>query len=332
MALKITDDYDGYETRYPKLLEHVNTQLDVNFWSATEAKVESDALELKYTISEEGRRAIKMMLPMFLRYELNVSDFWTKIYPKMFKAPECLDGAAAINMMERCVHARFYDKVNKVFELDEDAHYLSYARDPVFKERAKWIGKLLNDEDYKLACLAFGLVEASGLFSLFALLRSFQANGHNEIPAVVKGTKQSAIDERLHSLFLSDSFRYYYAELGMTINEDTYYLEKLHEQAQVMYLHEEHIIDSIIPDGKGLNGITREEYKTFVKRRIDEYFERLGCEKTPFGVTESSLDHLFDIQNEAYSEPDFFTKGVNKEYEVSWVEDDFVKCWYASEN
>ena len=230
-------------------------------------------------------------------------------------------------MMERCVHARFYDKVNKVFELDDDSHYLSYSRDPVFKERARWIGKLLADKDYKMVCLAFGLVEASGLFSLFALLRSFQANGHNEIPATVKGTKQSAIDERLHSLFLSDSFQYYYAELGMTINEDTEYLNKLFEQAQVMYLHEEHIIDSIIPDGKGLNGITRDDYKTFVKRRIDEYFERLGCNTTPFGVKSSSLDHLFDIQNEAYSEPDFFTKGQNKEYEVSWDEDAFVKCW-----
>lgn len=323
----ITDDYDGYERKYPLLDELMFTQLDVNFWSSTEAKVESDALELKYTIPEDGRTSIKMMLPMFLRYELDVSRFWTHIYPQMFKAVECLDGAAAINMMERCVHAIFYDKVNKVFELNTDTHYLSYADDPVFKDRARWIGNLLKGEDVKLTCLAFGMVEAAGLFSLFALLRSFQANGYNHIPAVVKGTKQSAIDERLHSHFLTRSFRYYYGELGTSINEDTYYLEKLHEQADIMFLHEEHIIDSIIPDGEGLNGISREQYKLFVKRRIDEYFERLGATETHFGVESSELDELFDIQNDAYSEPDFFTKGQNKEYEVSWNTEAFVSCW-----
>ena len=322
----ITDEYDGYETRYPRLLEHVNTQLDVNYWTATEADVASDALELKYTISEDGREAIKKMLPAFLRYELMVSDFWVSVYPAFFKAVECLDGASAINMIERCVHARFYDKVNKVFGLDKDSHYLSYLEDPIFKERARWIGNLMSCGDNKMICLAFGLIEASALFSLFALLRSFQANGHNEIPAVVKGTKQSAIDERLHSLFLSDSFLYYYTELGMTINEDVEYLDKLLEMSKYMYLNEEHIIDSIIPES-GLNGISCEEFKLFVKRRIDEYFERLGSDRVPFGVKSSSLDALFDIQNEAYSEPDFFTKGQNKEYEVSWDTEKFGKCW-----
>jgi ribonucleotide reductase beta subunit family protein with ferritin-like domain len=324
--LLITDEYDGYEVRYPELLEHMNTQLDVNFWSATEADVEADALELKYTIPEQGRKAIKMMLPMFTRYEMIVSDFWTHTYQNMFKAPECKDVASAINMMERCVHARFYDKVNKVFGLDNDESYLSYTNDPVFKSRVKWIGELLCNEDDKLVCLAFGLIEAAALFSLFALLRSFQANGNNYIAATVKGTKQSAIDERLHSLVLSDSFRYYYAELGITINEDVDYLSKVLEAAQQLYLHEEHIIDSIIPEN-GLNGVSREEYKLFVKRRIDEYFERLGSKTLPFNVGYSSLDAWFDIQNEAYSEPDFFTKGAGKEYESGWDEDGLVKAW-----
>lgn len=328
VKLKITECNGGYESRYPQILKRVETQLEVNYWTPKETKVESDNLELKYTISEKARNSIKMMLPMFLRYELNVSEFWTEVYPKFFKAPECLDAAAAINMIERCVHARFYDKVNKVYGLDNDKSYLSYADDPVFKARAKWIGDLLKSDDLKLVCLIFGLIEAAGLFSLFALLRSFQANGHNEIPVVVKGTKQSAVDERLHSMVLSDSFRIYYNELGMTINEDVYYLNLLNEAAQVMYGHEEHIIDSLIPDGEdGYNGITRFEYKTFIKRRIDEYFERLGVVITPFGVKESKLDELFDIQNEAYSEPDFFTKGVNKEYEASWDEEAFTECW-----
>lgn len=324
--LKITDSYDGYELRYPKLLEHVNTQLDVNYWTATETKVENDALELKYKLTEEQRNAVKKILPMFLRYELNVSDFWTDVYPKFFKAQECKDLAAAINMIERCVHARFYDKINKVYGLDTDDFYLSFLDDKDFKERSKWIGKLLKSKDLKMVCLAFGLIEAAALFSNFALLRSFQANGFNLIPTTVKGTKSSALDERLHSLALSDSFLYYYSELGMTINDDVEYLSKLKEQADVMFKNEEHIIDSIIPEN-GLNKVSRQDFKDFVKRRIDEYFERLGCFETPFGTKESKLDVWFEIQNEAYSETDFFYGGVTKEYEVSWDSVGFGKCW-----
>lgn len=324
--LFITSDYDGYELRYPKLLEHVNTQLDVNYWTATETKVENDALELKYKLTEEQREAVKKILPMFLRYELNVSDFWTDIYPKFFKAQECKDLAAAINMIERCVHARFYDKINKVYGLDTDEFYLSFLEDKDFKERSKWVGKLLKSKDLKQACLAFGLIEAAALFSNFALLRSFQANGYNLIPTTVKGTKSSALDERLHSLALSDSFLYYYGELGITINEDTQYLTALFEQAEIMFKNEEHIIDSIIPV-TGLNKVSRQDFKDFVKRRIDEYFERLGCSKTPFGTKDSKLDAWFEIQNEAYSETDFFYGGVTKEYEVSWNAEGFGKCW-----
>ena len=78
-----------------------------------------------------------------------------------------------------------------------------YLTDPVFKERAKWLGETLRNEDKHLVCLVFGLVEGVSLFSMFALLRSFQANGYNLIATTVKGTKQSAIDEAYCTLSTS---------------------------------------------------------------------------------------------------------------------------------
>lgn len=323
--LKITDDYDGYELRYPKLLELADRQLEKQLWFKGEARVDKEAIELNYKLSQEQQSAIKKLLPIFLRYELIVSDFWTDVYPKVFKAPECKDAAAAVNMIERCVHARFYDEINKVYKFDKDSDYLSYLDDPAFRERAKWIGNLLKHEDKEFVCLAFGMIEAAALFSAFALIRSFQANGYNLIPATVKGTKQSALDERLHSEILTTTFQYKYAELGTTINEDER-LPKLFEQAYVMFANEEHIIDEVIPE-EGLNKVSRDQYKLFVKRRIDEYFERLGCTGTPFGVVSSELDEWFDIQNKVYSEPDFFVNGSGKEYESGWNKDAFGVVW-----
>ena len=37
--LRITEDYDGYETRYPKLLELSDKKLEKQLWFASEVKV-----------------------------------------------------------------------------------------------------------------------------------------------------------------------------------------------------------------------------------------------------------------------------------------------------
>lgn len=326
---KITDETESYSvSKYPLIKKLMDEQLDKNFWTATEILVENDKLELLYKLDEDQQNAIKKILPMFLRYELEVADYWGEIYPKLFKAPECQALAAAIKMIELCVHAPFYNKINIEYGMDTDEDYLSFLTDPDFVDRAKWIRDILSDPDPKKITLAFGMIEASALFSNFVLLRSFQYKGINLIPAIVRGTVQSARDERLHSLAITTTMRYYYAEKGMTINDDKEYLDMLFEQANIMFENEKHIIKSIVPDTEyGLNGITRSEYEKFVKRRIDEYFERLGCDRTPFGIKYSELDELFEIQQESYKESDFFNKGVNSEYETIWIKNDLIKAW-----
>lgn len=181
-GLGITSPYDGYETRYPKLLELSNKQIEKQMWFASEAKVvEEDRLEMLYKLTPLQQKVIKAILPMFRKYEDNVADFWIKVFMEYFLSHECQEGGVVIAMMERAVHERFYDKVNVVFGTDTDEHYLSYLQDPVFKERAKWLGETLRGEDKHLVCLVYGLVEGVSLFSMFALLRSFQANGYNLI-------------------------------------------------------------------------------------------------------------------------------------------------------
>ena len=81
---------------------------------------------------------------------------------------------------------------------------------------------------------------------MFALLRSFQANGINLIATTVKGTKQSAIDELLHSEFLAYSFRYYYAEIGSSLDEDVEYRDKLLEQTHNVVDMEDFILTEVI--------------------------------------------------------------------------------------
>lgn len=327
--LRITSEYNGYETRYPKILELSNKQLEDQIWFASEIKVvEEDRMEMLYDLTEKQKSVVKAILPMFRRIEHDVGKFWVDVYAQYFKAPECQEAAAVVNMIERAVHERFYDKINIVFGLDNDESYLSYLDDPIFKDRAKWLGKVLKDEDKHKVCLIFGLTEGVSLFSLFALLRSFQANGVNKITTTVKGTKASALDELLHSDILATTFVYYYKELGMTLEQDVKYLNILKEETHNVVEMEKFILRALI--GDEFNGVTLEEYYSLIEMLANDFFVRLGvsAENLPFPERKSSPLHgWFLDQVVAYAEPDFFAKGMGKEYELAWNEDGFGKVW-----
>lgn len=327
--LKITDSYDGYETRYPKILELSNKQLEDQIWFASEIKVvEEDRMEMLYDLNEKQQRVVKAILPMFRRIEHDVGKFWVDVYAQYFKAPECQEAAAVVNMIERAVHERFYDKINIVFGLDNDESYLSYLDDPIFKDRAKWLGKVLKDEDKHKVCLIFGLTEGVSLFSLFALLRSFQANGINKITTTVKGTKASALDELLHSDILATTFVYYYKERETSLECDERYLSILKQETYNVVEMEKFILKSLIEDE--FNGVSLEDYYSLIEMLANDYFIRLGVSKENLPFTErksSPLHGWFLDQVVAYAEPDFFAKGQGKEYELAWNEDGFGKVW-----
>ena len=326
---RITDDYEGYETKYPTLLEISNRQLEDQMWFASEVKVvEEDRMEMLYDLTEDQQRVVKAILPMFRRYEHDVARFWTDVYTKYFKSPECLEGAAVINCIERAVHERFYDKINIVYGLDNDESYLSYLDDPIFKERAKWLGKTLKDKDLHKVCLVYGLVEGVSLFGMFALLRSFQANGYNKIATTVKGTKQSSLDELLHSEYLATSFNYLYKELDSCLEDDVKYLQILKDETLNVVEMEKFILRSLI--GDSFNGVKLEDYYSLIEMLANTYFIRMNVSEKNLPFPERKDSPLYDwflTQAVAYAEPDIFSKGQGKEYELAWNEDGFGKIW-----
>lgn len=328
----ITDKYDGYETKYPLLLEISNKQLEKQLWFASKIRVvEEDRMEMLYDLDLQQQQVVKRILPTFRKYEHDVADFWVDVYPKFFLAPECKELASVVNCVERAVHERFYDKINIVFGTNTDEHYLSYLDDPIFKDRARWLGTTLKQKDKKLTCLVFGLVEGVSLFSMFALLRSFQANGINKIATTVKGTKQSAIDELLHSEGLAVTFRYYYAEKGISLDEDTEYYDQLLEQTYNVVEMEKFMLKNIIKvDGfseDSFNGVPLTDYYELLEVLANKYFGLLGSERLPYPErTTCKLYDWFLTASKAYAEADFFGKGEGKEYEHAWNDDGFIKC------
>lgn len=324
MLTKIQTPTDSYTRHYPRIVELANKQLEEQLWFSSEMKVELDRMQLLYELTPEQLHAVKTVLTFFVRYELSVGDMWKKI-AEIFPRPEVQLAASVVEMTERAVHAEFYNQPNQQLGLDTDEHYLAYTKDPELKERADWIGRLLNSEDEILGVIIFSMIETAILFSSFAILKSFQSNGYNLIPVIARGTNQSAIDEDLHGIISAEIINTYYNELGTTLKEDITRYNQVLKAVEYAFDHESRIIDIAIP-GEFFNGVAKQEYKEFVKKRLNIYLNRLGLPDF-FVVGECSITDWFELNTYAYKVVDFFTPGMGMEYESSWDEDGFVRGW-----
>lgn len=325
MLTKIQTPTDSYERHYPKLVELANKQLEEQLWFSSEMIVELDRMQLLYELTPEQLHAVKTVLTFFVRYELNVGDMWKRI-AEIFPRPEVKLAASVVEMVERAVHAEFYDQPNKQLGLDNDEHYLAFTKDPELKERADWLSGLLsNKEDEILGVIIFSMTETALLFSSFAIFKSFQSNGYNLIPVIARGTNQSAIDEDLHGIISAEIINTYYQELGTSLFEDKKRYEQVVKAVHYAYEHECRIIDIAIPAEK-FNGIDKQEYKEFVKHRLNIYLERLGLPHE-FVVGACSITDWFELNTYAYKVIDFFSAGMGMEYESSWDETGFIRGW-----
>ena len=316
---------DSYVRHYPGFVAFANKQLEDQFWTSAEMKVELDRMQLLYELSPEQTHAVKFVLNLFVRYELQVGDMWQKI-GKIFPRPEVQLVSSVIEMIERAVHAEFYNQLNIQLGLDTEEHYLSFMNDPILKERVEWLGSLLKtDDDPILALAIFSMAETAILFSSFAILKSFQSNGNNMIPVVVRGTNQSAIDEDLHGQVSAAILNQYFSEMGTSLFSDKFRYQKVREAVHYAYEHEERIIDMAIPAEK-LNGVLKSDYKKFVQRRLNLFLERLGL-PPEFENTETPIEDWFELNTVAYKVVDFFTPGMGSEYEQGWSEDAFTTAF-----
>lgn len=325
---RIQTPTDGYERHYPEIVELAMIQLEKQFWTSGEMVVELDRMQLLHDLSPERRHAIEFVLNLFVRYELQVGDMWQRI-GQIFPRPEVKMACAIIDMMERAVHAEFYDQVNQQLGLTTDEHYMAFLNNPELKKRVDWMGKLLSPraKDPILGVIIFSLTETALLFSSFSILKSFQSNGFNDIPVIVRGTNQSAKDEDLHGMVSAAIINRYYQELGTTLFEDKERYEKVRKAIHYALEHETMIIKQAIPSGE-LNGTTVEQFITYVKRRLNIYAERLGLpHEFDLSGVDDPVSGWFEENTVAYKVPDFFTPGVSSEYEKGgWDEQGFIRA------
>lgn len=315
---------------YTAAVEAAEKQHEI-FWLPTEPKVEKDLHCIKTELTEAEYHGVITTLKLFTLYEqVAGNEYWGGRFKRMFPRPDFRRMAAAFANVEVNVHSPFYQRVDEILGLNNDEFYTSFTDDPILKARMDFLDNAVSDKDDLYSVGVFSMVEGCILYSSFAFLMHFQAEGKNKIPNIHSGLTFSVKDENLHSEGGAWAFKVLLEELKGVGHLDEHTQRKLENRlyaaARQIYDHECHIIDMIFEEGN-IKGVTAKQLKHFVESRIDLCLQNLGLEKV-YLPTYNPIAKWFYKAIGGDTQNDFFAK-LGSAYNRNWSETGFV--WITSD-
>ena len=324
---RIITSKSEYTVDYPVALDFTKKQVDV-FWTPDEIEMEKDLHELKTGLTESELHGVITTLKLFTQYEIHVgNEYWGGIAKEMFPRPDIERMTNCFSFIEINVHAPFYAKINEVLGLATDEFYNSYKEDPALAERMEWIDILVNIK--KDSCLinklvsigVFSIIEGSILYSNFAFLKHFQANGKNKLTNLVAGINFSVRDENLHSLGGAWLFQTLLEEAQLNIDDQIILREIIIGTCHQAFEHEKLIIAKVFEKGS-IKGITANQMEAFIQSRLDLCLTNLGYDAI-FKPTYNPIAKWFYQNISASVMHDFFSRQGNS-YNRDWKEGGFT--------
>lgn len=309
---------------YPTAKEIMEKQQDIS-WFAQEIKVEKDIQDYKVNMDAPSYDLVLITLQLFVEIEQNVGDIWTKI-ESWFPHSEIEGACSVIASMEKSVHAFFYQKMSDVLNINPEATMKSRSTIVALRDKLEFLNTTLknasNNKPLTLATVA--MIEQVLLFSNFAMLKSFQANGNNLIPNTVSGVDYVINDEVLHGEFAAYLFNTYAAEQDDMNQRDTNIFDDIHIVAEEIIKHEDAVIDHLFEtDDIYINGVNSNQLKSFIRHRVNYVFNSIGMEDKYQYLDETIAKWFYKGAN-AIKMHDFFVKGTNS-YSRTWSEDSFTR-------
>lgn len=326
MKPNILKNKKEYIIEYPTAVEFCEAQDDI-FWTEKEVALEKDLHSLKTELTESELHGVVTVLKLFTEYELRVgSDYWLGRFMRIFKRPELQRMAATFGSVELGVHAPFYSKINELLGLNTEEFYREYQSDKVLVDRLEAIEsvvglKIADEYDILKSLGAFSVVEGAILYSNFAFLKHFQAEGKNKLINLVAGINFSVRDEDLHSLGGAWVFRTLLEESNLTDKQKKDLEHELYVFAMEVADHEALIVDMIFEKG-AIKGITPLQLNNFVESRINLCLKQLGYEGAPYTVSYNPISDWFYKNIQSSQMHDFFVKQGNS-YNRDWREGGF---------
>lgn len=316
---------EAYTFDYPQAIELAEMQEDV-FWTAREIEVDKDIQDMRVNMTEAEVHGVITTLKLFTLYELVAGrDYWLGRVMKRFPRPDVQRMASTFGYFELNVHAPFYNKINEALMLNTEEFYTDYVNNPVLKERMEFVESVVCDKDDLVSLGAFSMVEGAVLYSSFAFLKHFQAEGNNKLTNVCRGIDFSVRDENIHCIggaWLFQQLLKERMEAGLVNESDLHIVrERLKEVAVQIANHEMLIVDMIFEKGD-MKGITKEDLKTFIMSRVNVCLSHLDIQPIfPIGV-DNPIAVWFYKNINGIQFNDFFT-GIGNSYKRTWKEAGF---------
>ena len=309
----------GYQILFPEAVKFAEEQFSIQ-WPPTEYPVQDDIHEVLTEFSEAETHATILASKLFTHYELKVGvEYWGGRVMRRYPSACIQRMASEFSHAELCMHAPFYNELNKALNLDTLEFYTSYVNDPVLKARMDFIDDMVRDKDDALSVAVFSLVEGAVLYSTFAYFKHYRANGKNRLKNLVSGINASVKDENIHALAGAWLFSKELQFLGKTSLD---YQDKVYEAANKIREHEYLIIAKMFEKGT-IEGITQKQLENFVDSRLDLCLENLGMKKLYHVKYNPIADWFYDNIN-ALKLHDFFNTS-GSDYKRTWKFEGFLR-------
>lgn len=317
---KKTPTYD-----YTAAIEAVEAQHDI-FWLPTEPKVEKDLHCIKTELTPAEYHGVLTTLKLFTLYErVAGNEYWGDRFKRMFPRPDFERMASCFSNIELNVHAPFYQRVDELLGLNTDEFYSSFTDDPVLKARMDFLDQAINDKDDLYSVAVFSMIEGCILYTSFAFLMHFQAQGKNKLPNIHSGLTFSVKDENLHSEAGAWAYRTLEEELKAIPKIKPQRFKgvqtRIYEAGEVIYEHERQINQMIFSKGN-IPGVTETQMDYFAQSRVDHVLENLGLEPI-YKPSYNPVAKWFYQMIGGDMQHDFFAK-LGSAYNRNWSEAGFV--------
>lgn len=309
--------------RYPVAKELMEQQQDLN-WFSQEIKIEKDIHDYRFVMSTEQYRLVTTTLQLFVEIEQAVGVVWETI-ADWFPHSEIEGACAQITAMEKSVHAFFYQKMSDELNLSPEEIAENQATVKVLKDKLVFIKRITRNlkQDKAMALATVAMIEQVLLFSNFAMLKSFQANGNNLITNTVTGVTYVINDEVLHGVFASYLYKTYLEEYKEVFPfNEAEHKHNLNELVEEIIKHEDAVIDYVFRD-KTINDINAEQLKVFIRNRANAVFVELGY-KAPYQIPKDIIGEWFFKGANSIKMHDFFISGTNQ-YRRGWSQEAFSR-------
>lgn len=311
---------------YPVAKQIMEEQQDKS-WTAQEIPVEKDVHMYRHVLSESQLNLVTITLQLFVEIEQKVGEVWETI-SHWYPHSEIEGCCAEIARMEKSVHAFFYQKMSDVLNIDPEQIAKNQATIKVLKNKLEFLTKITaNLSDNKPLSLAtVAMIEQVLLFSNFAMMKSFQSNGHNLISNTITGVDFVVQDEVMHGNYAAYLFKtvLYEDSKGPKLIDKPQLTDDIINLISEIIAHEDAVIDYTFDGCTAINDITADQLKIFIRSRANEVMTLLGF--TPIYET-STIDKIADWfykGTTAIKMHDFFVGGTNQ-YRRSWKFDNFSR-------